>query len=423
MICQKCNASLPATAPLPLCWGCTVGMAGRDELSQWLTDNPSQPAIAMLSAPSQPMEMASDGQTATAVLLAVGEMKGQRNPFGFQLYGPRDVVLASRSLHDGKPVYWDHLPMTDDRKVGAIQETWLSEEAVMGRFTVEKDSHRKVLRSFAETGHGGMSDRIQYLDNAGILTKIVDVVSSDVVLSPATDTHILQASQTARPEDANWFAKARQFFSIPGLVPPLLTRKEPEAPQENDMTAEELAALMEAVKTTFAEEMKPHTAMLAEVQTQVSALALAQADSAAETTRKAAIRAKLAEELPDANDEMLVKLVDLAYAPAGVLATRPMRLSPAYRQWWTPSRASSAAMPKPEEKLEETTEVTEEKPEDAAVVVPQPTTLSAMMSATPGATIPSGDEELAKFQAKFEASPEVDEHGRVKRPASTNGAA
>ena len=45
-----------------------------------------------------------------------------------------------------------------------------------------------------------------------------------------------------------------------------------------------------------------------------------------------------------------------------------------------------------------------------------------MMSATPGATIPSGDEELAKFQAKFEASPETDEHGRVKRPAPANGA-
>ena len=422
MICQKCSAALPASAPLPLCWGCTVGMAGRDELSQWLTDNPSQPAIAMLSAPSQPMEMASDGQTATAVLLAVGEMKGQRNPYGFQLYGPRDVVLASRSLHDGKPVYWDHLPMTDDRKVGAIQETWLSEEAVMGRFTVEKDSHRKVLRSFAETGHGGMSDRIQYLDNSGILTKIVDVVSSDVVLSPATDTHILQASQTARPEDANWFAKARQFFSIPGLVPPLLTRKEPEAPQENDMTAEELAALMEAVKTTFAEEMKPHTAMLAEVQTQVSALALAQADSAAETGRRAAIRAKLAEELPDANDEMLGKLVDLAYAQrgSGEEADAVVAGVPAVVDTF---KSLIAAMPKPEEKPEETTETTEEKPEDVPVVVPQPTTLSAMMSATPGAAIPSGDEELAKFQAKFEASPELDEHGRVKRPATTNGAA
>ena len=422
MICQKCSASLPATAPLPLCWSCTLGMAGRDELSQWLTDNPSQPAIAMLSAPSQPMEMASDGKTATAVLLAVGEVKGQRTPFGFQLYGPRDVVLASRTLHDGKPVYWDHLSMTDDRKVGDIQETWLSEEAVMGRFSVEKDSHRKVLRSFAETGHGGMSDRIQYLHNAGIMTKIVDVVSSDVVLSPATDTHILQASQTARPEDANWFAKARQFFSIPGLVPPLLTRKEPEAPQENDMTAEELAALMEAVKTTFAEEMKPHTAMLAEVQTQVSALALAQADSAAETTRKAAIRAKLAEDLPDASEEMLVKLVDLAYAQRGNGDEADAALAgvPAVVDAF---KSIIAGMPKPEEKPEETTETTEEKPEDVPVVVPQPTTLSAMMSATPGATIPSGDEELAKFQAKFEASPEVDEHGRVKRPAPTNGAA
>ena len=57
--------------------------------------------------------------------------------------------------------------------------------------------------------------------------------------------------------------------------------------------------------------------MLAEVQQQVSAVAQAQADGAAEATRKATIRAKLAESLPDANEEMLGKLVDLAYAQRG----------------------------------------------------------------------------------------------------------
>ena len=416
MICQKCNANLPANAPLPLCWGCTVGMAGRDELSQWLTALPQGGASATLGLPVQPLELAADGSTATASFIAAGPLEGH------YLVLPPDVALASRALFEGKPVIWDHVLATEDKEVGRVLNTWSTADAVLGQFSVNREDHRKVLRAFKESGMGGMSARIRYMADNGFVTRIEAVQSVDVVLTPASKTQILQASQTAQPEDANWFAKARQFFSIPGLVPPLLTRKESEAPQENDMTAEERAALMEAVKTTFAEEMKPHTAMLAEVQTQVSALALAQADSAAETGRRAAIRAKLAEELPDANDEMLGKLVDLAYAQrgSGEEADAVVAGVPAVVDTF---KSLIAAMPKPEEKPEETTETTEEKPEDVPVVVPQPTTLSAMMSATPGATIPSGDEELAKFQAKFEASPEVDEHGRVKRPAPANGAA
>ena len=189
------------------------------------------------------------------------------------------------------------------------------------------------------------------------------------------------------------------------------------------MTEEERAALLEAVKVTIAEELKPHTAMLAEVQQQVSAVAQAQADGAAETTRKAAIRAKLAEELPDANAEMLGKLVDLAYAQRGDGAEDDAVVAgvPAVVDTF---KSIIAAMPAPEPGPEPVLAPAPEPDTDSAagpaeIPVPQPTTLSAMMSATPGATIPSGDEELAKFQAKFEASPDLDEHGRVKRaPAS-----
>ena len=367
----------------------------------------------MLGLPVQPLELAADGSTATASFIVAGELEGH------YLYLPSDVAVASRALFDAKPIIWDHVLPTEDKEVGRVLNTWTTSDAVLGQFSVNREDHRKVLRAFKESGMGGMSARIRYMGENGFVTRIEAVQSIDVVLTPAAKTQILEASQTAQPEDASWFAKARQFFSIPA---PLLTRKEPETPQEADMTEEERAALLEAVKATVAEELKPHTAMLTEVQTQVSALALAQADSAAEATRKAAIRAKLAEELPDANDEMLVKLVDLAYAQRGtsdeseaVLAGVPPVVDT--------FKSLIAAVPKPEEKPEETTETTEEKPEDVPVVVPQPTTLSAMMSATPGATIPSGDEELAKFQAKFEVSPDLDEHGRVKRPASANGAA
>ena len=76
MICQKCNAALPATAPLPLCWGCTVGMAGRDELSQWLTALPQGGGTAMLGMPVQPMELAADGRTATASFIVGGVLEG-----------------------------------------------------------------------------------------------------------------------------------------------------------------------------------------------------------------------------------------------------------------------------------------------------------------------------------------------------------
>ena len=298
---------------------------------------PQGGGTAMLGTPAQPMELAADGRTATASFIVAGVLEGH------YLHLPPEVAVASRTLFDGKPVVWDHVMPTEDKEVGQVLNTWAtSEDAVLGQFSVNREDHRKVLRAFRESGMGGMSARIRFREDNGFITRIEAVQSVDVVLTPASKTQILQASQqtAGMPADTSWFAKARQFFSIPALVPSLSTPKEPETPQEAPMTEEERAALLEAVKATIAEELKPHTAMLTEVQTQVSTLAQVQADAAAETTHKASIRAKLTEELPDANKEMLAKLVNLAYAQRGP-ARKSMLRWPAFLPCWTPSRALS----------------------------------------------------------------------------------
>ena len=126
------------------------------------------------------------------------------------------MAVASRALFDGKPVVWDHVLPTEDKEVGQVLNTWTTSDAVLGQYSVPREDHRKVLRAFKESGMGGMSARIRFDESNGFLTQIRAVDSVDVVLTPASKTQILQASQTARPEDAaNWFAKARQFFSIP----------------------------------------------------------------------------------------------------------------------------------------------------------------------------------------------------------------
>ena len=440
--CFFCRRPLPAGARSEVCWDCMVGMAKRDELSQWLTDYAS-PQSDMLATPVYPMEMAVDGRTVTASFLVAGELKGKG------LYLPAEAAVASSRLFQGKSVIWDHVIPTPDRHVGEVLNVWNDTQAVYGQYSVNNPDHRKVLRAFAETGYGGMSPRIQYAAMGATVREILDVESVDVVLSPSSATRILEASQTQAQPTASpsLMERARAFFSTPPLVQRQPTEPAPAEPapssQEDtemaldeaklaEMLAKLQADLQASNETAIAgvnEKLEAQTAQLSETNTAVAALAKKQDDMAMEESRKKKMRDKMSAELPDLPAEALESLVELAYSQRGDADTDEALLA-AVDAFTGPLKAAAEAQKAalaaatPETPPEATPPAETSPAEQVAptITIPQGTVLSGLMSQTPDATVPGADDALAQFAQAFDTPVATDEHGRPAAPAA-NGSA
>ena len=442
--CFFCRRPLPAGARSEICWDCMVGMAKRDELSQWLTDYAS-PQSEMLATPVYPMEMAVDGRTVTASFLVAGELKGKG------LYLPAEAAVASSRLFQGKSVIWDHVIPTPDRHVGEVLNVWNDAQAVYGQYSVNNPDHRKVLRAFAETGYGGMSPRIQYAAMGATVREILDVESVDVVLSPSSATRILEASQTQAQPSASpsLMERARAFFSIPPLVQRQPTEPAPAEPapsepvEDTEMALDEAklaemlaklqADLQASNETAIAgvnEKLEAQTAALSETNTAVAALAKKQDDLANEEYRKKKMRDKMSAELPDTPDEALEGLVDLAYAGRADDETEEAMMSRvdtilAPMKAIAEAQKAALAAATPETQPEETPPAETPPAEQVAppITIPQGTVLSGLMSQAPDATVPGADDALAQFAKAFDTPVATDEHGRPAAPAAANGSA
>ena len=438
--CFFCRRPLPAGSRSEVCWDCMVGMAKRDELSQWLTDYAS-PQSDMLATPVYPMEMAVDGRTVTASFLVAGELKGKG------LYLPAEAAVASSRLFQGKSVIWDHVIPTPDRHVGEVLNVWNDTQAVYGQYSVNNPDHRKVLRAFAETGYGGMSPRIQYAAMGATVREILDVESVDVVLSPSSATRILEASQTQAQPTASpsLMERARAFFSTPPLVQrqptdPAPAEPAPSSQEVTDMDDAQFKALLAefkaeidktieagntAVQASVNERLEAQTAALSETNTAVAVLAKKQDDLANEEYRKKKMRDKMSAELPDTPDEALEGLVNLAYAGRADDETEEAMMSRvdtilAPMKAIAEAQKAALAAATPETPPAETPPAEQAPP---PITIPAGTVLSGLMSQAPDATVPGADDALAQFAKAFDTPVATDEHGRPAVPAAANGSA